>query len=461
MSDDEYFSDDDDLVPIDDIPEFTIEKKQTPTQFLQQIQQKIQKEKQKEKIEKYQWDNLGEKALKKMKQYTDNNEIQAKLFFSIINATLDQTFKNIMGIEKTHLKLKRKKKTELQERQKNFLFNCIRKQFKEETQPYEHDKKLYFSTLTTIFNNKGETLNITDEESINLYKCQQCIEKPDLIIDFQKAKQTCPECGTEETLNPRLREFIAFSNMDQFSTGTKDVSKDILGFQLFIGGPMGFEFTKENIAKRMRDYLNTVGPFWTDEKIENTINTFKREANAMKRKNEALKNQELKEKALKLIKDQNIEFYNKNPNELLNLMRELKLDISTTIEENEENKEEELQRLNNAILKFNTGYFDDIKNIEKFEEIKKVLITNQIKGLSEPIVIKRTILTKPQMAAIFWKIKKQQEKTTQQEVADKFSIKPREITEFINTLQNPKEPMDRIFVKKIKRNPTVKKILLQ
>lgn len=448
MSDYEYLSDDDDLVPIDNIPEFTVQEKQTPAQFLQNIQKTIQEKQTQEQLKEYQWEKLEEKAQQKIKQYTN----QPDLFFSIIIATLDQTFKKVMGIEKTHIKLKRRKKTELQERQKNFLFNCIRQHFKEEPQSYEHDKKLYFSTLTTIFNKEGETFNITDEESTNLYKCQQC--QQNLQINETLGRQTCPECGTEKDINPLLAEYITFSERDRFSTEAKDASKGILGFQLFMGGPMGFEFTKENIAKRMRDYLDTAGPFWTDEKIDKVVNTFKREAITMKEKNEVLKNNKLKEKAVELIEKERPEVYEEGSRESLNLKRELKLDISTKTEKNEE---EELQRLNNAILTFNTGYFEDIENIEKFKKVKEILITNQIKGLSEPIVIKRTILTKPQMAAIFWKIKK----TTQQEVANKFGIKSTKITEFINILQNPQEPMDKIFVKKIKRNKTVKEILLQ
>lgn len=454
MDDDEYYYSDDDLVPIEctesiDIYKETNEKK-TQNQFLQDIITKRKQEKEETIIKtQYQWDNLQQTAMQKMKKYTKYPE----LFFQIIESTLDQHFKKIMNIQNTQKTLKRKKKIELQERQKNFLFNCIRKQFNESPLLLQEDKKLYFNTITTIINNKGETMYFNND---NLYKCTQC-NSDDVITNEQLGFQTCKQCGTEEIL--KGKQFVAHSELGRFSQGSKDMSKNILGFQYFIGGPIGFEYTKEHIAKMIKQYIESIETLWSNEEIERIVATFKREANNAMKKNNATTKKDLKLIAINLIIKQNPSFYNDKPlnnkQHLQDLFQSFKVDVKNTKDIHNDD-EQAIIKLNSDMEKLNI-YFNKIEHINTFVTIKQTLILNQRKGLSEELKVENNLLTPEQCAAIYRKITNEK----QTDVATKFRVNTSDITSFIGTLENPKTPQDKLFVKQIRKNTILNNTLLQ
>lgn len=464
---DEYeFYSDDDLVPVDEIEEFDVRevtgKKETHEQFLDQIIKNVKETQQeKAKKEQYEWENLKEKANAKLLLYT-KNELMAQLIRQIILSTLDQEFKKVMGIENTRRKLKRKKKTELHNRQKNFLFNCIRQQLgetPEEKAPvtYLDDKKRYFDDTINLVTDTGETLAFSNKDYEDFYKCANCGSE-NLELDEQLGFKTCKKCANRERLSTKFKQFVAYSHSG-YSTGAKDMSKQILGFQLFIGGPIGFEMTKEHIARMMREYIETSGIlFHSDEsKMHSLVDNFKRKAVLMaKEEQETFTRKDLKMMAIRLIMDANPDFFQTNEiQKKQEILRAFNMDSKQ--EHELDTTETELQNLNAKMSEFEGkgGFMKTIKDINNFEKLKVALIMNQNPNLSKEWVIHGNLLSKPQLATIYMILKKKKQK----EIIEMFEIAAKEITKRIQILQNPKTPYDKVFVKKLKKNKKVKDLL--
>lgn len=259
----------------DDLEEDDEEDYETLIQELIQNKEKQNKEKQNEEKQT-------------IKKSTTKPDIKLK----IIEKILIKHFRRQLQLFSK--KTSRKKRIELQNTIKNYLFNCIRKHYNEPTKTYKEDKEKYFKNTATLITDKKEIINFP------ICSC----DNPDMILT-SNSTITCKNCGEQLDLQPTQTTFV---QQHHNIVGTKDK----LGW-------FWEKRNKEDIVKSlMREYLEESPFVYSQEEIEAHLKK-------LKENNKSLK--ELKKEAFNIIQNQRPDVFQNDYNRKI-LAQKLKLDIT-------------------------------------------------------------------------------------------------------------------------------------